>query len=59
MYQFLCSAVAVCVQRVTTINDDISRLEQWGNVIDELINYITSFDHHHDLSAFCVSCILA
>ena len=51
-FELLCSANRIGVVRVATIDDDVTLLEIWFELFDEVIDSRTGFDQKDDLSWF-------
>ncbi|CSB78610.1 Uncharacterised protein [Vibrio cholerae] len=41
------TAVSIREVGVTTINDDVTFVEQWNQLLDEVINHLTCTNHQH------------
>ncbi|CAY80197.1 hypothetical protein P301_H11691 [Saccharomyces cerevisiae P301] len=50
LLQFFVTSIRIWEVRVTTIDDNITLFQKWDDLVDQSVNWSTSFNQKHDLS---------
>ncbi|KZV10925.1 hypothetical protein WN66_03024 [Saccharomyces cerevisiae] len=50
LLQFFVTSIRIWEVRVTTIDDNVTLFQKWDDLVDQSVNWSTSFNQKHDLS---------